>query len=84
MNIRKMKKYIKKYGVIRSEYKRPKDTDEGSIYFGKESYYVFFDSESLNIYISCGHLTRAKAYKAIIYDIRECLYENKMKKNCEQ
>lgn len=31
MNIRKMKKYIKKYGIIRSEYKRPKDMDEGSI-----------------------------------------------------
>lgn len=80
MNIRKMKKYIKKYGIIRSEYKRPKDMDEGSIYFGKESYYVFFYSESLNIYVSCGHSSRSKAYKAIIYDIRKELYRNNVDK----
>lgn len=37
MNARQMKKYIKKYGTIREEYKRPVDTNPYSIYYGKES-----------------------------------------------
>lgn len=66
MNTRKMKKYIKKYGVIVMEYKREPD-----YYYKNGSYYVSFDSDILDFYASCGDHTKHKVYKRIMKFIQE-------------
>ncbi len=65
MNVRKMKKFINKYGVITQEYVRPKGTDPDSDYYGKESYFVGWDSDYFDLNVSSGHQTKRKAYKTI-------------------
>lgn len=71
MNTRQMKKYIKKFGEIVYENKRPPETDPYSVYYGKKSYEARFGSDQLGISMCCGDFTRTKVYKSIVETIRE-------------
>lgn len=64
--IKQMRKFINKYGVIKTEYKRPKDE-----YYRKGSYYAVFDSEKLDMVCSIGHIDKYHVYKSIVKDIKE-------------
>lgn len=70
MNVRQMKKYIKKYGIIISEGKEPKCDDPYSIYYGKERYFIIYNSEYFDMITICGGITRRKVYASIIRDIK--------------
>ena len=70
MNVRKMKKFINKYGVITQEYVRPKGTDPDADYYGKESYFVAWDSDYFDLNVSSGYLTKYRAYQAIVNAIK--------------
>ena len=74
MNIRQMKKFINKYGVITQEYVRSKGTDPDADYFGKESYFVACDSDYFDMNVCSGYLTKYRAYKAIVNIIKSELH----------
>ena len=74
MNIRHMKKFINKYGVITQEYVRPKGTDPNTVYYGKESYFVAWNSDYFDMNVCSGHQTKYRAYKAIVNIIKSELH----------
>lgn len=73
--IKQMRRYIEKYGVIITEYKRGRDS-----YYKKGSYYAFFDSEELDFCISAGHIDKYHVYKTIIKSIKEEIEISKVSK----
>lgn len=64
--IKQLKKFINKYGIIKTEYKRPKSEE-----YTKESYYAEFDSKKLGIFCSIGDVDKYHVYKTIVKDIKE-------------
>lgn len=64
--IKQMRKFISKYGVIKTEYVRPKDE-----YYRKGSYYAVFDSEKLDICCCVGHIDKYYVYKSIVRNIKD-------------
>ena len=68
--IKQMLNFINKYGIIKTEYRRPKDE-----YYRKGSYYAIFDSEKLDMIYSIGHIDKYHVYKNIVRDIKEKINE---------
>ena len=66
-----MRRYINKYGVIKEEYKRPKDG-----FYTKGSYYASFDSDKLDMFCCIGHINQYCVYKSIIELIKEQLIKS--------
>lgn len=63
-----MRKFINRYGVIKDEYKRPKDE-----YYRKGSYFAVFDSEELDMVCCVGDVDKYHVYKSIAKDIKDIL-----------
>lgn len=72
--IKRMMKFIKKYGIIKVEYHRPKD-----IYYRKGSYVAVFDSEKLDMVYSVGDIDKYHVYKNIVNEIKNTLKKEEMK-----
>ena len=68
--IKQMRKFINKYGVIKTEYVRPNDE-----YYSKESYHAVFDSEKLDMICCVGHIDKYHVYKNIVREIKDELKE---------
>lgn len=63
---KQMRKFINNYGVIKTEYKRPKDE-----YYLKGSYFAVFESEKLDMICYIGHIDKYHVYKSIVRNIKE-------------
>lgn len=64
--IYRMRKFIRTYGIITEEYKRPPEP-----FYPKGSYFVNFQSERLDMNCCVGHIDKYQAYKSIIDIIKE-------------
>lgn len=69
-----MRRFINRYGIIESEYKR--DPYKSYPPYRKGSYFVSFYSEILGLSISAGHVNRYETYKEIVKEIRQFLKNN--------
>lgn len=69
--LKRMQRFINKYGVIDKEYKRPPDKYYPP--YRKGSHYANFLSDKLDLSYSVGDVDKYQVYKAIVREIKELL-----------
>ena len=69
--LKQMQRFINKYGVIDSEYKRPPDKSYPP--YRKGSYYAVFLSDKLGLSASIGDIDKYQVYKEIVRTIKELI-----------